>query len=37
MPKSEKQKLKTLYVAEYFLKNTDENREETEHGTFKRR
>ena len=25
MPKSEKQKLKTLYVAEYFLKNTDEN------------
>lgn len=25
MPKSEKQKLKTLYIAEYFLKNTDEN------------
>ena len=25
MSKSEKQKLKTLYVAEYFFKNTDEN------------
>lgn len=25
MPKSEKQKLKTLYIADYFLKYTDEN------------
>lgn len=25
MPKSEKQKLKALYIADYFLKNTDEN------------
>ena len=25
MPKSEKQKMKTLYVAKYFLENSDEN------------
>ena len=25
MPKSEKQKLKTIYIADYFLKYTDEN------------
>ena len=25
MPKSEKQKLKTLYVAKFFLENSDEN------------
>ena len=25
MPKSEKQKIKTLYVAKFFLENSDEN------------